>query len=196
MIWGQMKTLAGQFVHKNAFNFDALQFILCDELVWKLTVQDNQNAALLALHMDDITTLNTTVLPDDYGAVLSVSQGGGLFDPVPLPVLYAGHAASDRSYAISGGQIFTPSSGELLMAYAKRIVPAATDADSNIILDKYSNVYLFGLLTLAGIQLEDDEMIAKYSGKYEDALGMANRAYLDAAYGGGLSSMHVPGGPV
>lgn len=195
MIWGTMKTLAGQFVHKNAFNFDALQPILCDELCHKLLIQDNQGVSSIVLAEDPATLLQMGPLPDDYGAVLSLTQGKGTpFDPVPLPNLASGDVRSDRVYTITGGNLYARTTGTMLLFYNKRLAIAA-DAEENIVLKKYSNVYLWGLLTLAGIQLEDDEMIDKYSGKYGDALATVNGAYLDAAYGSGLAAQ-VPGGSI
>lgn len=194
MIWGSLKTLAGQFVHKKSFDFDSLQPILCDELTQLLVIQSNEAVAVLNLIADADSGVNSTPCPPDYGAVTSVTGGKGpAYDPVPIKNLLSGNVKGPHVYAISGDALYASVLGPLTMVYQKRIVPAASDADSNVILDKFSNIYLWGLLVTAGVQLEDDEMVLKYGGRYSDAVTTANARYNDQAFGPGMEAQ-IPGG--
>jgi len=196
MIWGSLKTLAGQFVHKKSFDFDSLQPILCDELTQLLVVQSNESATILNLVADADLNVNVVPVPLDYGAATSVTGGKGpAFDPVPIKNLLSGNVKGERVYAISGDKLYAPVLGPLALVYQRKIIAAASDADDNVILASYANIYLYGLLKHAGTQLEDDEMVAKYGGFFADAVQLANSRYNDQAFGPGMEAQ-IPGGSI
>ena len=84
----------------------------------------------------------------------------------------------------------TSYTGKLL--YTRRLARLSADADTNIVLDRYPNLYLYGALDEAGAYSDDER---SYGMRFEALMARINKQARSDAYGGGVPqplSPYVP----
>lgn len=81
----------------------------------------------------------------------------------------------------------TTYTGKLL--YIRRLARLSADADTNIVLDRYPNLYLYGALDEAGAYSDDER---SYGMRFEALMSRINRQSRSDAYGGGVPHMTSP----
>lgn len=118
---------------------------------------------------------DATVLPADFGEMVSISTGDGRLSPVG-PVEFASFneiSGTPRYYVIRDGAIsFAPgnSTANIEMIYRRRI-PALTDSNtSNWLLALAPDVYVYGLLVQLGILLGEDDRLGAWKGAFDEAI--------------------------
>lgn len=98
--------------------------------------------------------------------------------------------ASDRIFTAIGQTFYVlnASSGDAYtLIYYAAFASMSADDDTNWLLTNYPNVYLFGACRQAGIYLEDDAKISKYTALYQDAVGrLVSRERQSAVSGSAL----------
>lgn len=119
---------------------------------------------------------DSTSLPADFGAMVSLSTGHGdlpAISAVELAALPA-YSGNPRAYAIVNNAItFVPrnASTPYTMVYRRRI-PALTDtAPSNWLLTLAPDVYLYGTLMQASAFLVEDDRIPLWKSAFDEAIG-------------------------
>lgn len=190
MTWAEIRSTASKFVHRQDIPWPELQPLTCADISIALAVQENEATAIIPLSGPDGKFLYSGALPADYAAMRSVTLGTRTIDPVDIKTL--GELAGNW-YAISGGMIYAQAAGDCGIVYSQRVEPLASDSDSNVILDRYPNIYLYGLLKHAAIYCQDEEInTAFFERQFLSAIQTANSAYVDATFGPGM--MQVAGG--
>lgn len=110
---------------------------------------------------DTVTVASgTAALPTDMQEIIGVYDGAGTeYIAQPLQVLK--QVQTRGYYAISGGNIVTKNDEDLTIEYYASL-PTITDSmtDSNWLLARHPNLYLYGVGMEAAKYLRDDELIA------------------------------------
>lgn len=196
MNWLQLKNLAASFIHRKDISWDDLQPLALDDINLALVVQENEGIASIPLTSSTIAAAVSSegALPDEYCAMRAVMIGKREYNPVDIKVLMSG--AQRPAYAVSGGKIYLNggSSGSTAeIAYSTRIEPLATDDDHNPLSDRYSSIFLYGLLKHAAMRKQDFELQSSYDGQWQAAVTTANNRYMDAALGPGTQASILGG---
>ena len=84
-------------------------------------------------------------------------------------------ASTPHSYAIHGNQleVVPPQASTLELTYW-RTLPNLADNNTNNVLARYPDLYLYGTCVQAALYLGDGNLVAKYQPLYERALSFAN----------------------
>ena len=102
-----------------------------------------------------------------------------------------------QGYTIEGNRLLiapapsADSPANLLLLYVARYAPLSDGVDSNWLLREHYDIYLNGLLTEAGDNLEDTELATLYGPKFDRAIAELNRAENRARFprGSGLRTI-------
>lgn len=118
-----------------------------------------------------------TALPSDLGEIVSISTGDG-----PLlatgPVEFAGYDTSisgtPRRYAIVDGAIsFWPSdaTAQITLVYRRGLSNPEEDVNqTNWLLDRAPDIYLYGALLQASVFLVEDERVEMWKSAFDEAI--------------------------
>jgi hypothetical protein len=156
-----------------------------------LAVQENEAVAALTTTGPNGNGLYAAALPVDYGLMRSVALGAAEFNPVDVKTLIARGGAH---YAVSGMQFFAGVTGVFSLVYSARVAAFSSDADQSVLLDRYPDVWLYGLLKHAAAVMQDPEVSqAFYEQQFMDAVRTANGLYVDAAFGPGTMARPMGG---
>ena len=120
----------------------------------------------------------TTVLPLDFGGMVSISDGLGR----PLRAMgsqeFAGIdrsvAGDPRFYVVEDGSIsFAPanSSANIRMVYRRTLPPLSASNVSNWLLERAPDVYLYGCLVQASAFLVEDERVPLWKSAFDESIG-------------------------
>jgi hypothetical protein len=173
MNWGSLKQLARTYVHRSDLDFDALQPLAWSNISIALVVPENEAMSVVTLSGPDDKTLFSGALPVDYALMRAVSQTGRTLNPVDIKMLIE-----------RGGSL----------VYSQRLQPVLDDESSNIILDHYPDICLYGLLKHAAAIVQDPEVNAEfYEQQFLGAVKTANSIYIDAAFGPGTAATPMGG---
>jgi hypothetical protein len=191
MNWGSLKQLARTYVHRSDLDFDALQPLAWSNISIALVVPENEAMSVVTLSGPDDKTLFSGALPVDYALMRAVSQTGRTLNPVDIKMLIE---RGGSRYAVSGLKIFSISAGDCSLVYSQRLQPVLDDESSNIILDHYPDICLYGLLKHAAAIVQDPEVNAEfYEQQFLGAVKTANSIYIDAAFGPGTAATPMGG---
>jgi hypothetical protein len=193
MLWSECKTLAQGFLHRTDIDLDSLQPLALADINVALVVQENESG-LSATLADEGNGLFFAPLPADYATIRAVDIGGVICDPVDYKTLRQ-HGAGRSWYAISGMELHSKKSGQLEMLYTTRTLPAG-DGDTNVVLDRYPQAMLYGVLKHAAIIIQDYDAGQVFDRQFMAAIADANAVYMDAAFGPGMAVQAVPGGMI
>lgn len=165
-----------------------------DDFVALGEVDIRNDVRIQAMEQYTIGTLTGETLahPTRYLEARRLTVGGVNFRYV-TPEVYAAavEAGSTQAIFTAIGQSFyilggTSGDAYTLIYYAA-FAPMTADGDTNWLLTNYPNVYLFGACRQAGIFLEDDAKINKYTTLYQDAVGrLVSRERQSAVSGSAL----------
>jgi hypothetical protein len=85
--------------------------------------------------------------------------------------------------------VFAPDPGATTytgkLAYVRRMANFSSDSDTNLVLTRYPNLYLYGALAEAARYSDDDARLAKYERLFFGAMEAINRQAISDAYAGG-----------
>lgn len=130
--------------------------------------------------------------PTRYLEARLLTVGGVVYRYV-TPEVYAAATEAGSSQAIftAIGQAFyilgAESGDAYTLIYYAAFAPMTADSDTNWLLTNYPNVYLFAACKQAGVFLEDDAKINKFSALYQDAVGrLVSRERQSAVSGSAL----------
>lgn len=98
---------------------------------------------------------------------------------------FAAGAITGEFFVFAPNPGATTYTGKLL--YTQRLTPLSAGGDTNVVLDRYPNLYLYGALWEAASYSDDDSRVAKYMGMFLALLRDINmQANLDAHAGSAL----------
>jgi hypothetical protein len=117
-----------------------------------------------------------TALPADYGSMVSISTGNGPLTAVGS-VEFAGYDRTvtgiPRNYAIVDGSVsFAPfnSTTPITIIYRRTIPALAAANQTNWLLTRAPDVYLYGALVQASAFLVDETQVALWKSAYDEAI--------------------------
>lgn len=117
-----------------------------------------------------------TALPDDFGSMVSVTTGEGALSAMGAAD-FAGIDSSvtgiPRYYTIVDGSItFMPANttASIHMVYRRTIPPLTETDDTNWLLERAPDVYLYGALVQASAFLAEDERLPLWKGAFDEAI--------------------------
>lgn len=175
MNWGELKTLATRFVHRSDIPFDSVQFLALDDLNESLVVQENEGAATIALSTVSVSGFLTGDLPTDFVRARAALSGSNELEPTDISGLLS-RAGARGFYSVSGSLLWA-SVASVNLIYSKRIAALASDTDRNVLTDKYSGLFISGLLKWAGTMVQDFEAKQSMAGDFDTLLAEANATY-------------------
>lgn len=119
-------------------------------------------------------TGGTVSLPDDFGALVSVSTGDGRLSQVGSAE-YNGFrmvGGTPRYYSVGDGAIrFAPDTvGAVTLVYRRRIPALSTEFPTNWLLTLAPDAYLYGALVQAEGFLAEDERISGWKAAFDEAI--------------------------
>jgi hypothetical protein len=169
----ELKTVIGDWLDRDDLAARASDFIRLTEVRLNRLLDDPD--------MEQISTATasgaSTALPDDFGSMVSISDGIGR----PLMPMGSGEfsgidrsiAGEPRYYTIEDGSItFAPanSTAAIRMVY-RRTIPALTEAaPTNWLLTRAPDVYLYGALVQASAFLAEDDRIGLWKSAFDEAI--------------------------
>ena len=184
MNWGQLKTMAAVYTHRQGIDYDSAQVPACDRLSQALDVQDNEAVASGSLTTTpDSRGMYSLALPADYARMKSVLIAGDPYYATSLVNLQA--ELPDFEYAISGNQLWACVSGTVSYSYGKLIAPIVGDTNTGIILTRFPRAYLYAVVIEAYIQVQDFDAAQGYQTAFDDAVNGANGLQAFARYDAG-----------
>lgn len=175
MKWSELKTWASDTVHRKDVNWDRIQLLAGEDITRRLMVRElDANAIVPVLTVEDgfFGTVMSGALPADFGRMQSCGVGKIRFDP--CNVMDLGFVLGPR-YAINGEKLLLQGgSGSVLLLYGKRVEPFADDDAESVILDRYPNVWLYGLCFHQAKSGQDFDGANEYGASFNTALEEAN----------------------
>lgn len=191
MNWGQLKVMAQSYTHRSDIDLNAAQIPACDRMTQRLDVQDNEAVTSATLGAAaDLFGLYEAPLATDYGRMKTVMIAGVNQAPTSLLLLTQG-LGSDSQYAISGNVLYANSTGTVVYAYGKQILPIGSDTATSTLLTRFPRVYLYAVVIEALIQVQDFDGASAYTSAFEGAVDDANALQAFARFD---SSMAVTSG--
>lgn len=194
MNWKSLKALTEVHVHRKDLPLDDAQSIMWRQVAADLDVIENEVFATIAVVAQP--TISATVwmaaLPADFGRLKLAKQGGAYLVPTDLKTLLQPQFVGCY-YAVSGVGIYTRVNAPMLINYG--LVPAdLADAETNLLLTKYPNVVLYGLLNACSSIVQDLEAGGDYQAKYAAAVESANINTSFVRTPAGSGTVNVQGG--
>lgn len=121
-------------------------------------------------------------IPCDFGGVLSLVAYGQpnrkivYMAPDMLDEQWLSSQGAPHYYTVTGSQILFSPSVEFdgLLRYWKRLPRLSATCESNWLLERHPDAYLYGALTHAAPYLKDDERIGVWSSFYRSAVDAIN----------------------
>ena len=194
MNWGDLKLLATSFLHRSDIDFDALSPLARDDINLTLVVQENEATASMTL-AQGARQLFFAPLPQDYATMRSAMINGVICEPRDIKTLNERGYSGRNWYSVTGMNIYAPLSGQAEIVYTARLTPFASDAATDQVLLRYSQVWLYALLKHAAILSQDFDARDQYEKQFLDICGTANAVYQNMAFGPGMAAIPV-GGPI
>lgn len=145
--------------------------------------------------IEDLSTVTSTralALPTGFiksrDFTITLSGGiGKLTYRTPDQMTIRNDTGTPYFYTIQGNSIYFDIIPEevwtVTMDYFKEFTPLTVTNQTNIVLDKYPSIYLFGALRHAFIRAQDTEQEIKYTGEFASAIESANLAELQKRNG-------------
>lgn len=177
MNWGQLKTQVQATTHRKDLDLAGIQEFAAAEIGMDLDVIDNEGMSPLTITAEIGTPLWSAPLPADFQRVKAVI-GGGQSTPwqaLDLQALFGLTQSSRAGYfAISGNKIYLGGPGPAVLIYGQTLGQLVDDAETNVILTKYPNVYLHCMVKWSYQRIEDADMYGLAAGEYTMAVAAAN----------------------
>ncbi len=128
-------------------------------------------------------------LPEDFLQMRNVRCGGRVlesYSPAELDNVWAGMVGNAYGYAISGRMVrLGPVSGlPVTMSYWQRIPKLTLSTPSNWLLDRHSDIYLYGSLLSAETYIDNPDRVNQWRGAFEAAVDQLQVAGSKAQFGG------------
>jgi hypothetical protein len=122
-------------------------------------------------------TGDSTGLPSDFGSMVSINDGQGRPLQVMGSVEFAGIDRSisgqPRYYTIEDGAVtFAPgnATAAIRMVYRRTIPPLTADDDTNWLLERAPDLYVYGALVQAEAFLAEDDRLPLWKGAFDEAI--------------------------
>lgn len=175
MNWGQLKAQAQATVHRSDLDWQGIQELAAAEIFRDLDVIDNENMAPLTVTQETGTPLWSAPLPADFQRVKALI-GAGRELPWSATDLQALFMREQRAgwFAISGGKVYMGGPGPVVLIYGQSLPLMTADDATNVILTKYPNVYLHGLVKWAYQRVQDMDLMAIEAQQLGAAIEAAN----------------------
>lgn len=161
----------------------------------EIEMYNNQNEALIVRDMETIQTTATSTgrflaLPDNYESSRSVrltTDYGELRYQTPEQIQRYQYTGQPRFFTIVGNEIEfdrVPDSNYTIevQCYVRPTDLSVTN-QTNTILTKYPNIYLYGALAQLYIYTQDDQQAVKYDNLFTNAIKGANKAQKKGRHG-------------
>lgn len=153
------------------------------------------------LDMQTATTITTSpnpaTLPSDFGSVVSahISYGGSTAPLAPVTDQTARIDANSRIprfYAVQdGAMLFSPEPDTgytVNIQYIRKLADLSLDSDTNDVMARYPDLYLYQALTHAAIWAKDAESENSYGRAYAAALNLAKKDDLNRRTSVGITT--------
>jgi hypothetical protein len=175
MNWGTLKTQLNETMHRKDIDWQALQEFAIADINRDLDVIDNEGMMPLVITQSVGMPLWEAPLPADFGRIKALI-GGGRGLPWASMDLQALMMSADRGgqFAVSGLKVWLGGAGPAVLIYSQRMVPFTADADTNVVLANYPNVYLHGLAKYGFERSQDNDLRDIQEAAYRDAIVQAN----------------------
>lgn len=157
---------------------------------------NNAQTQLMIRETETISTASTTgrflELPPNFEKARSVQlvTGQGYVQvkfQTPTELLRQPTVGMPRFFSVVGNELEferePDSEYTIEVQYYKKPDPITEENQTNVVLDDYSSIYLFGTLAQVYLWSQDTEEAAVYTGKFQDAIKGANKADNKARYG-------------
>lgn len=184
-------TAIGQWLKDPDLVEQAPQFIALAERRFNRTLFTPDREALTTLS----TTSGTLALPTDLWEVRNAyldTDPRQVLEQVSLETLHSLYASQTvgqpQCYALSAGNMLlgpAPDSAySLILTYYSSIPAVSSSNQTNWLLTKHSDVYLYGSLLMAEAFIWNDPRLGVWKAALDEALGEVNVAASRARYGG------------
>lgn len=196
MNWASLKTLAATFVHRKDIDWNALQPLCADEINLALWVQENEGATSVTLAPAAVAGFSIAPLPLDFCRPRAVFAGAHELQPIDIQAMLGAFDPSGF-YAISGNQLWASTTSVISLIYSKRLALLG-DAESNVVLDRYSGIYLYGVLKHAAHRIQDFDAEQSHQAAFDASIATANAGFDEARMSAGMQgrSGYAPAGGV
>lgn len=177
---------------------DDIDLLIDDFIQLTETEFYSNNVAILNMRFQETSTTttllqdeNSVALPDDYiqGRLLKLELEGRrdrLYYRAPEQIKFSDIAGKPVFYTVTDKiefERFADQDYTIRQQYQRQIPALTSTADTNDILTKHPNVYLFGALHQVFIYAVDEAEAAKYQNKFYEAIRGANRKDWKGRYG-------------
>lgn len=189
--------------HRDDLNTKIPDFIKLAEI----EMYNNQTEGLAIRDMEKIQTATTSTgrylaLPDNFESSRSIRivlDSGEIRYRAPEQMERVPSTGQPRFFTVIGNEIEfdrVPDS-EYTLEIQCYVRPADLSASNqtNSVLTKYPNIYLYGSLVQMFAHAQDDQQAVKYDGLFRNAVKGANKAQKKGRYGS-APSMNVDGGMI
>lgn len=195
MNWGEIQNVARGMIKRGDVPWQALQPMANDDIVQVLIAQDLETFTTLVPANMPATPFYSAPLPSDFARARSVTKdlGGDLY--AVTPKAFRARTCGQDSYTILGGKLWTFTASPVAMVYIQRLAIIEDAEQSNVAMDHYSNVYLYGILKHGAVWATDYDSADRFEAAFDRAVGTANENYIAETLAGGLAPT-IPGGIV
>lgn len=138
-------------------------------------------------------TSGTGTLPTDWVGARSLYWSGDLAKPLTYITpdrfdALRNDNATPSFYTITGTSLkVAPSaSGDLVATYLARFTPISASNETNVLITRFPDVYLWGVMTHASLYLQDDAAYQKYGQLFSGAIDRINTDNQERKYAGPL----------
>jgi len=190
MNYGTLKTIAAKYVNRKDILWDELCPLAADDISLQLTVQENEAISTLVMAPETHTALYSGAVPPDFARVRAVFSGQNELYATDMQGLLAAGDQS-RLYVVSGMAILSGVSTDLTLVYSSREEAFTTDSDTSLVLSRYSQIWLYGLITHAAHRIQDFDAEEAHSMMFDAAIATANANYDLSRLSAGAPSRRV-----
>lgn len=188
MNYGQAKDRARRFLNNRLdIDLDDLQPLVLDDINTGLEVQEIEGVTQLTPAAETIANVWSAELPPDFGRVKIVKANGVNLSPVDIQTLLDHSGSFTSEYAISGMRMWVQTAAPLVLVYTKLVTELTGDSDTNAILTRYPNIYIYGLAKHGNAQIQDFDAATNYQNLFLDAVSLANANNVMAIFSAGLA---------
>jgi hypothetical protein len=159
----------GDWLDRDDLEARAVDFIRLAEVRLNRILDDPEMEAVVTLTGDGAD------LPADFGSMISIGTADGYPLSPMSNVEYAAILPSSgvsRYYTIREGKVYyVPGSANPTLVYRRSIPPLTEADDTNWLLERAPDVYLYGALVQAEAFLAEDDRLPLWKGAFDEAIG-------------------------
>lgn len=175
---GELKTVINDTLNRDDLTAQIPNFIKMNEE----SVNRKVNVSEMEEYTEFTINVGQTTLPTNFLEMRNIQMKNSEY-----PLQYVPHNSLDgigadsgipRFYSIQGTKLlfypFPPDSTIGIMRYLAEVTPLVNDVDTNWLLNKSPQIYLYGTLLHAAPFLNDDSRLPVWSALFEDAVKALN----------------------